>query len=381
MCALKLGTSGISFPPIEAGQQAAQADEARGVDFIVYWDQLNLTIPRSIWTPDLVPAANFWHVDTWMEPWPAMTAAALVTKKIEFMTVCDSLRRPSSIVAQLALTLGHVSKGRFLLCMGAGERKQFSPYGIPRAKPFGHLEEGMKIIQMFFDSSEPINYDGPLWQLKNAVVGLDAYNGVPPRMMVAGGPGKALSLAAQYSSGWFTYLPASASPEQYAEQVQSFKKQAEQAGKDPDDLIIMAGVMGMVAQDENTVDEICRNPIARWDAAAVCPDGQSFRRMTGRDNPLGADWSYPRDLIPMDVSREDALAIIDQVTPDDVRAARLAGTPEQVAAQVQPYIDAGATHVLVGNYAYLITTGDYGDATGGGGAMVDLFDLIRKNNP
>jgi hypothetical protein len=39
------------------------------------------------------------------------------------------------------------------------------------------------------------------------------------------------------------------------------------------------------------------------------------------------------------------------------------------------------THVLALNWADLIATVDYGDATGGGRAMIDLFELIRKNNP
>jgi phthiodiolone/phenolphthiodiolone dimycocerosates ketoreductase len=167
----------------------------------------------------------------------------------------------------------------------------------------------------------------------------------------------------------------------YAQQVQDLRRGAEQAGRNPDDLIIMLGTACLVADTEDKVEEACQNPAMRWDAAALCPDGESFRRMTGRDNPLGPHWSYPRDLIPMNVSRDDALKIVDQVTPDDVRAARFSGTPPQVADQLQPYIEAGATHVLTLNYADLVLTGDFGDATGGGHAMLDLVDIMRKRNP
>lgn len=381
MCALKFGLNGISFPPIEAGVDAAKAYEAAGVDFLAYWDQFCLTIPRSIWTPDLVPAAQYWDIDNWMDSWQAMAVAAAVTEKIEFMTVADSGRRPPPIVAQQALTLNNISKGRFMLCMGAGEIKQFAPYDIPRDKPFGRLEEGMKIIRMFFDSSEPINYDGEIWSLKNAIMGLAAYEDKPPPMLVAGGPGRAMRIAGQLSDGWMSYLPPCGTPKMYAQQVQDLRRGAEQAGRNPDDLIIMLGTACLVADTEDKVEEACQNPAMRWDAAALCPDGESFRRMTGRDNPLGPHWSYPRDLIPMNVSRDDALKIVDQVTPDDVRAARFSGTPPQVADQLQPYIEAGATHVLTLNYADLVLTGDFGDATGGGHAMLDLVDIMRKRNP
>ena len=380
MPALKFGLSGIAFPPIQAGLDAAKAYEAAGVDFLAYWDQLSLTIPRSIWTPDLVPAAEFWNIDTWMDSWQTMAAAALVTEKIEFMTVCDGSRRPPPIVAQQALTLNNISEGRFILCMGAGEAKQFTPYGLSREQPFGRLEEGMKILRMFFESNEPIDYDGKIWQLKNAIVGLAAYDGKPPPIMIAGGPGRAMRIASQLSDGWISYLPPCGSPEMYAQQVQDLRRGTEEAGRDPDDLIIMFGTTCVVADTEARVELACQSPALRWDAAALCPDGEAFRRMCGRDNPLGADWSYPRDLIPMDIGRDDALAIVDQMSADDVRATRFCGTPQQVADQLQPYVDGGATHVMLNNYAELVLSGDFGDSTGGGRTMLELIDIMRQRN-
>jgi phthiodiolone/phenolphthiodiolone dimycocerosates ketoreductase len=374
---LKFGTSGVLFPPIALSAQAAKGYEAGGVDFLAYWDQLNLITPRSIWTPDLVPAAEYWNIDTWLEPYPAMTAGALATERIEFMTVNDSLRRPPALLAQLGLTMSHVSQGRFFQCLGAGETKQFRPYGLTRSKPFGHLEECLKIIQMFYDSTEPVSYEGPIWTLQDAIVGLHAYQNTPPRLMVAGGPGKAMQLGATLANGWMTYVPGCASPEQYAEQVAQFKRSAEQAGKDPDDLIIMVGLANLIAEHEGILDDIANNIAIRWEVAAMWPDGESFKRVLGRENPLGAGWSYPRDLIPMSISRDYAISIANQITPDDVRKARFLGTPRQVADQVQPWIDAGATHVLSYNFAGFVAPG-YAD--GVNRAEVEFFKILRERN-
>jgi phthiodiolone/phenolphthiodiolone dimycocerosates ketoreductase len=374
---LKFGTSGILFPPIALSAQAAKGYENAGVDFLAYWDQLNLITPRSIWTPDLVPAAEYWNIDTWLEPYPAMTAGALATERIEFMTVNDSLRRPPALLAQLGLTMSHVSQGRFFQCLGAGETKQFRPYGLTRSKPFGHLEECLKIIQMFYDSTEPVSYEGPIWTLQDAIVGLHAYQNTPPRLMVAGGPGKAMQLGATLANGWMTYVPGCASPEQYAEQVAQFKQSAEQAGKDPDDLIIMVGLANLIAEHEGILDDIANNTAIRWEVAAMWPDGESFTRVLGRENPLGAGWSYPRDLIPMSISRDHAITIANQITPDDVRKARFLGTPRQVADQVQPWIDAGATHVLSYNFAGFVAPG-YAD--GVNRAEVEFFKILRERN-
>ena len=118
-----------------------------------------------------------------------------------------------------------------------------------------------------------------------------------------------------------------------------------------------------------------RKPVARWDAAALQPGGGTYERMTGKRNPLGGDWSYTRDLIPIEVSREFALSVIDQVTPDDVRATRFSGTPEQAADQLQPYVHAGTTHLLPLNCADLVLLSNYSPAVGAS-VMRDLWELL-----
>ncbi|HEY1966551.1 MAG TPA: LLM class flavin-dependent oxidoreductase [Pseudonocardia sp.] len=379
MAPLKIGGSGVHMPPIELGQATAKAYEDQGLDFLCFYDQLNLTIPRSIWTPDIVPAAAVWDIDAWLEPWIAITAAALATERIEFFTICDALRRPPALLAQLALTMSHASKGRFTLFLGAGETKQFQPYGLPREKPFAHLEDSLEIIRKFFDSADPVDHQGPIWNLDRAIVGLRAYQDTPPTLCVAGGPGKAMRFAATLADGWMVYLPPSSSPEQYAEQVADLRRMGEQAGKDPDSLIVFAAMATIVGDTEQIVDQACANPALRWDAASLVPHAGAYERMTGKPNPLG-DWSYPRDLIPMHISRERALEIADQVTANDVRKTRFAGTPHSVADQFQPYLDAGVTHVLIADYCGLVSTGSYSEAESST-AVADLVTEIRKRNP
>lgn len=379
MARLKVGGSGVHMPPIELGQQTAQAYEALGLDFLCYYDQLNLTIPRSIWTPDIVPAAAVWDIDAWLEPWIAITAAALATENIEFFTICDALRRPPALLAQLALTMSHASKGRFSLFLGAGETKQFTPYGLPRDKPFGHLEDCLTIIGKFFESNDTVSHQGRIWDLDRAIVGLGAYQDRPPKLCVAGGPGKAMQFAATLADGWMVYLPPSCSAEQYAEHVADLRRMREEAGKDPETLIVFGAMATVVGDTEQIVDEACGNAAMRWDAASLVPHPGAYERMTGKPNPLG-DWSYPRDLIPMHISRERALEIADQVTAEDVRKTRFAGTPSSVADQFQPYIEAGITHVLIADYCGLVSTGSYSEAESST-AVADLVTEIRKRNP
>jgi phthiodiolone/phenolphthiodiolone dimycocerosates ketoreductase len=155
MANVKLGNAGVYFPPAENVLAGAQMADASGMDFSIFFDQLNLTIPRSMWTPDLVAAAANFDIDCWMDPWVLAGSAAVVTEKVQLSCVSDALRRNPANLAQLALTVDHMSKRRFFLCLGAGEKKQFQPYGLERNKPFTHLQESIKIITKLWASDDP----------------------------------------------------------------------------------------------------------------------------------------------------------------------------------------------------------------------------------
>lgn len=376
---IKFGLGGIFMPPPELNAQAVRGYEQAGLDFVAYWDQLCMTFPRSIWTPDIVPAAEVYDIDCYLDAFALMTQAAMETETLEIgLVATDVLRRAPNVLAQSFLTIDHIAKGRSFYTLGAGEIKQFRPYSLPRTKPFAHLEEAIKIIRMLWESKDLVSYDGPIWQLKNAILAFEPYEQKCPPLLVAAGPGRGIQIAGTHADGWITYLPPGGSPEQYAEQVQSVRSHAEEAGRDPDEMSFGAALCCIIAPTEDKVDEATNNLALRWDAAALVPGPDAWGR-NGIENPLG-DWSYPRDLVPMDWSREDALRIAEQVQPEHVRKLRFCGTPESVADQLQPYIDAGLDMLLVGNYAELVLSGDWGDALAGENLVADMYDLIRERN-
>ena len=359
---VKYGMAG-GFSDVAMNRGAAQAFEAGGYDFMIWADQMSLTIPRTIWTPDIIPAAAAVDVDAYMEPWPLATDAATHTERMELgITVCDAFRRMPANYAQLALTLDHFSQGRFFLAMGTGEMRHFSPYGVPRDKPFTHLEEQVKIIKLLMESDGPVNYDGPIWSLDRAVMTLQPYGDAPPPIMVAGG-GRARTIAGTHGDGWITMQPFGSTPERYAEDVAYVKECAEKAGRDPERLRFHVTAFVLIGTDDDAVDALVNHPLAKWDAAALITDAQLWKTYDGTEHPIRPDYNYARDLISMNWSREDALAIIDKVTPAHVRGARTCGTPDQVAAALQPYLEAGANYLNIVDYSPLLgSSGQFGES-------------------
>lgn len=46
----------------------------------------------------------------------------------------------------------HMSKGRMTFAIGAGEEKQFEPFGEARTKPFGRMEEAINTWKTLWQS-------------------------------------------------------------------------------------------------------------------------------------------------------------------------------------------------------------------------------------
>jgi phthiodiolone/phenolphthiodiolone dimycocerosates ketoreductase len=63
-----------------------------------------------------------------------------------------------------------------------------------------------------------------------------------------------------------------------------------------------------------------------------------------------------------------------------VRNMRFSGTPKEVAKMIQPFIEAGCTHVMIGDYGALVTSGDMGSAVNGARRLAETFDGLRELN-
>jgi phthiodiolone/phenolphthiodiolone dimycocerosates ketoreductase len=298
--------------------------------------------------------------------------------------VFDPIRRPPANMAQLTATLDHYSKGRFFLGLGAGEIKQFAPYGIERTQPFGHLEESVKIVKLLLDSSDVVNYEGPHWNLRNAVLALMPHGEKRPPILIAGGPGRAVDIAAKHADGWITYVPTCGSPEWYAEQVAIARRKTEQAGRDPDAMIFYLLTMNIIDSTEQRVDAHTRDPIARWDAAAVIPGPHVYEAWGVGKHPIRPDYSYPTHLVPTEWSREDALQVIEKTPAEIVRRARACGTPKSVADQLQAYIAAvpasNPVWVNIINYTSFLGGGSFGDPADEVDLVLETCNHLRRMN-
>src|SRR5262249_13011881 len=147
--------------------------------------------PDSIWTPeftDLATASPSPHRQ--LDALAVAGAAAALTRHVPIATsVVDTVRRHPAMLAQSALTLDHLSRGRFILGLGSGETENIVPYGFDFSQPVSRFEEALEVIQLLWRSDGPVDFTGRFFSLHHARLDTEPYQGRFPQIWIgASGP-------------------------------------------------------------------------------------------------------------------------------------------------------------------------------------------------
>jgi phthiodiolone/phenolphthiodiolone dimycocerosates ketoreductase len=293
--------------------------------------------PDAIWTPEFTDLATVSpsphrHLDGMA----VASAAAVLTRNVPIATsVVDTVRRHPSSLAQTALTIDHLSGGRFILGVGSGEAENTVPYGFDFSRPVSRFEESLRVIRLLWESEGPVDFSGQFYRLQHARLDTEPYEGrYPPIWIGASGP-RMLSITGRYADGWW---PAGAwSPEEYAAKLAVIRDAAEQAGRDPM-AIVPAFIMTCLIGDDSELAEILEAPLVKsWVLQISAPALKAF----GFDHPMGEDWGGFQDIDPGVLTRQSIVDMLEKVEPESILAVIPHGTPKQVAARIKGYVDAG----------------------------------------
>ena len=124
-----------------------------GLDYVVEAERLGAD---SVWVPE------FWGHDA-LTP---LGAVAAVTDRIRMGTAIVQVgTRTPAMLAMSAMTLQHLSNGRFLLGIGAsGPQVMEGWHGVPFAKPVRRTRETIEIIRTI-TAGERLTYEGEIYRL------------------------------------------------------------------------------------------------------------------------------------------------------------------------------------------------------------------------
>jgi phthiodiolone/phenolphthiodiolone dimycocerosates ketoreductase len=248
------------------------------------------------------------------------------------------------MLAQAALTADHLAQGRAILGLGSGERMNVTPYGIEWDKPVGRLEEAISVIRLLWNTDRPVTFHGKFFDLQDAVLGLQPYEGRAPDIWLAAHGPRMLRITGRLADGW---LPTNIKPDAYAEKLGAIRESAEAAGRDPDAITPSMLAYVICAPDEETLDRLCNAPLARLLFAAVDLPEATYAQY-GSTSPFEGGTGF-HSFLPTTVDRAEAERIASHIPGGIVRDHTLSGTPEQIAEQIRAYQQAGLRDVILWN--------------------------------
>ena len=341
-----IGVPGQIMPPARRAIELAQRAEADGFDAVWWPCHLMGWHPDSVWTEDLTPLASVQrspHV--YFEPLTMMGAIGAVTERIRVgVAVTDVIRRHPAMLAQQALTVDHLARGRAILGLGSGERLNVTPYGIDWRRPVGRLAEAIEVIRLLWSAERPVDFAGEFFRLEQAVLGLEPFGGTPPPIWLASHGPRMLDLCGRLADGW---LPTNIDPDDYAGKLGVVRESAERAGRDPDAITPSMLAYVLTAPDEETLERLAAQPLVRLLFAAVGLSDEAYRRH-GASSPFEGGSGF-HSYVPTSVSRQEAERVASHIPPGIVREGTLNGDASQIADQIRAYQEAGLRDIVLWN--------------------------------
>jgi phthiodiolone/phenolphthiodiolone dimycocerosates ketoreductase len=346
---LEVGAPGTVAPPVEALLKNARRNEEKGYDAIWWPDHLMGWFPDSMWTPDVSPlAAVMPNPHVYLDAVAAMAAVAVHTERIRLGTsVTEPVRRHPAVLAQEWLSLDHLSKGRVILGIGAGEAENVTPYGMDYSRPVARFEEALTIIRLLWESDGPVDFDGDRWTLRDAVLGLGPYEAgrYPPIWTGARGP-RMLDITGRLADGW---LPWWMPLEEFTESLARIRKSAEAAGRDPHAITPAMWCYVVAAEDHEEAHRLLNHRLPK-SQLLIAPSEVYEER--GYKHPLGQDFDGIRDYIPTRYGREEILSAIDAIPEEIAHDRTLHGTPDELVSIAREYEATGLRHIVLWNMSF-----------------------------
>jgi phthiodiolone/phenolphthiodiolone dimycocerosates ketoreductase len=263
-------------------------------------------------------------------------AAAVLTRNVPIATsVVDTVRRHPSSLAQTALTIQHLSRGRFILGLGCGETENTVPYGFDFSKPVSRFEESLQVIRLLWESEGPVDFKGRFYELRHARLDTEPFEGRFPEIWIAANGPRMLDLAGRYANGWW---PVGAyTPEDYAAKLQVLRRSAERAGRDPM-AIVPAFIQTCLIGDDAELAQILEAPLIK---AHVLMIPAELMAAHGFEHPLGESWRGYQDIVPGLLPRERIVAMLAKVDVESILAVVPHGPPKKIGRIVKDFVDAG----------------------------------------
>jgi alkanesulfonate monooxygenase SsuD/methylene tetrahydromethanopterin reductase-like flavin-dependent oxidoreductase (luciferase family) len=199
---------------------------------------------------DLVSLSDHPYFAERIDAYAALGFVLGATSSITAATIMTNLvSRPAPALARTATSLATVSRGRFVLGIGAGGlEEEIVALGVPRLSPGARvraLEEAITVVRALSGGGGPVTFDGEFYHVPGLAPAAAA---APPIWVGALGP-KSLAVTGRHADGWIPGHLADWRSTLVAESRPIVDEAAASAGRDPADVATIYNVTGRLSRD------------------------------------------------------------------------------------------------------------------------------------
>ena len=185
----------------------------------------------------------------------SMTALAalaqLVPGKAVGQTVLAATFRHPAMLAKEAVTLDHLTGGRYILALGAGWHAwEHEAFGIdlpPIGERFDRYESTIRVLRALFGDAARqapgVTLDAPPYRLDGAVMEPGPVRAGGPPIWLGGQGPRGLRLAARYADGWNFASNLDGSADGFLTRRDELLRACQAIGRDPAELTLSAQII------------------------------------------------------------------------------------------------------------------------------------------
>jgi alkanesulfonate monooxygenase SsuD/methylene tetrahydromethanopterin reductase-like flavin-dependent oxidoreductase (luciferase family) len=163
----------------------------------------------SVWIQDHLSPEHPWCDPSWdsLEAWSSLAhlAAAFPAYQYGHIVLANSFRNPA-LLAKMAATTQLLTRGRFVLGLGAGwHEAEYRGYGFEYPEPkvrIGQLAEAAQLIKTLWTEEPPVSFEGKYYRLEQAWAN-PRPDPAPPIMIGGGGEQLTLRAVARWAD-WYS---------------------------------------------------------------------------------------------------------------------------------------------------------------------------------
>jgi F420-dependent oxidoreductase-like protein len=301
-------------------------------DFVVEAEKLGV---------DTIWSAEAWGTDAVVP----LAFLAARTNRIRLASgILQITARAPAMTAMTAMTLDHVSNGRFVLGLGAsGPQVVEGMHGLPYARPLERLRETVDVVRLAM-AGEKVTYDGrqivlplPGGEGKAIRIGQPPRPGIPIHLATLGP--KALEYTGGAADGWVATCFV---PETAGYYFDHLRAGAQSAGRRLDQLEISAGGPVVFTDDIERPLQRRKKALAFQLSAMGSPTTNFYNEAFSRIGYAEAATSV-RDLWLAGKRDEAVTAVPDELA---IRTS-LMGTEAEVGDRIRAYQAAGVTDLRI----------------------------------